>query len=111
MTQTHFTYVGPPGLHDGHVVAVERAGDSARVQVRTADGKSIALEFLGVTELSSIRPEGMLLHGLAELRADAPAPPRQFIFANSEEWDTAGLEIVAREFRVLGETADDQEHP
>jgi hypothetical protein len=99
VTEHAVTYVGPPELHDGHVVSVERAGDRATVRVRGADGTPIALEFTGVTTVTAVRPEGMLLYGLAELRG--PGAGRQFVFANWEEWDNAGLEIAAREFRVL----------
>ena len=99
MTEHAVTYVGPPELHDGHVVSVERAGDRATVRVRGADGTPIALEFTGVTNVTAVRPEGMLLYGLAELRG--PGAGRQFVFANWEEWDDAGLEIAARDFRVV----------
>ena len=99
MADGHIAYVGPPALHDGHLLAVARAGDRVTVRVRGADGREIALEFTGVTALSSVRPEGMLLYGLAELRGEGAA--RQFFFANWEEWDDAGLEITARDFRVL----------
>jgi hypothetical protein len=99
MGEEHIAYVGPPELHDGHLVAIERADDRATVRVRGADGREIALEFTGVTALTAVRPEGMLLYGLAELRAEGPQ--RQFFFANWEEWDDAGLEITAHAFRVL----------
>lgn len=106
MAQTHIAYVGPPELHDGHILAVERTGDRARVDVRAHDGRPITLEFTGVTHMSAVRPEGMLLYGLAEMRTDAEGSgrqgsSRQFLFANWEEWDDAGLEIAARDFRVL----------
>jgi hypothetical protein len=91
-------YVGPPELRSGHVVGVERGGDRARVRVQTADGRELTLEFNGVAALTAVHPEGMLLYGLAELPAEAPL--RQFLFANWEEWDDAGLEIAAREFTV-----------
>ena len=92
-------YVGPEGLHDGHLVSVERSGDTATVHIRTHDGETLALEFSGVQALTAVHPEGMLLYGLAEL--DVEGAPRQFVFANWEEWDDAGLEIAARDFRVV----------
>src|SRR3712207_4168509 len=99
MPEGNIAYVGPPELHDGRLLAVERAGDRATVRVRGADGRELALEFTGVTALSAVRPEGILLYGLAELPGEGAA--RQFFFANWEEWDDAGLEITARDFRVL----------
>lgn len=103
MSESSVNYVGPPELHCGHVIAVERAGDRATVRVRDADGRQVALEFGGVADLASVRPEGMLLHGVAELRQSELAHPdalRHFVFANEEEWDDACLEIAAREFWV-----------
>lgn len=99
MGQHAVRYVGPETLHDGHLVSVERNGDTATVRVRTHEGATLALEFSGVQALTAVRPEGMLLYGLAELEADGPV--RQFMFANWEEWDDAGLEIAARDFRVV----------
>ena len=96
-------YVGPPELHCGHVVGVHHAGDRATVRVRDADGRYVSLEFAGVAEFDAMRPEGMLLHGVAELRSADPAQRqaiRRFVFANEEEWDDAYLEVAAREFWV-----------
>jgi hypothetical protein len=103
MSENSITYVGPPELHCGHVLAVERAGDRATVRVRDADGRHVALEFDGVADFAAVRPEGMLLHGLAELRPTELGRQdslRYFVFANEEEWDDASLEIAAREFWV-----------
>ena len=103
MDQHAVRYVGPEALHDGHLVSVERSGDTATVRVRTHDGATVELEFSGVQALTAVRPEGMLLYGLAEFETQGPL--RQFMFANWEEWDDAGLEIAARDFRVV--PADD----
>ena len=103
MPERSIRYVGPPELHCGHVIAVERTGDRATVRVRDADGRHVSLEFAGVADFAATRPEGMLLHGLAEL---GPAELgqrdtlRHFVFANEEEWDDAFLEIAAREFWI-----------
>jgi len=96
-------YVGPPELHCGHVIGVQRTGDRATVRVRDAEGRDVSLEFGGVVDFAATRPEGMLLHGLAELRpSDASRHDtlRHFVFANEEEWDDAFLEIAAREFWI-----------
>ena len=103
MDQRAVRYVGPEGLHDGHLVSVERSGDTATVIVRTYEGETLRLEFSGVQTVTAVRPEGMLLYGLAEIDADGPL--RQFMFANWEAWDNAGLKIAARDFRVV--PADD----
>jgi hypothetical protein len=105
VSMSSITYVGPPELHNGHIIAFERRGDSATVRVRGADGRDVKLQFAGVADLAAVHPEGMLLHGLAELRpADLGQDDtlRHFVFANEEEWDDAYLEIAAREFWVVG---------
>jgi hypothetical protein len=110
MSESSIQYVGPPELNCGHVVGVYHAGDRATVRVRDADGRYVSLEFAGVVEFDAMRPEGMLLHGVAELR---PADRgdhrrlRRFVFANEEEWDDAYLEIAAEEFWV--DVADRQD--
>ncbi|MFN2565305.1 MAG: hypothetical protein ABR499_09895 [Gemmatimonadaceae bacterium] len=110
MPESSIRYVGPPELHCGHVVAVQRVGDRATVQVRDAEGRRVSLEFGGVVDFAATRPEGMLLHGLAELRPAELGQHdslRHFVFANEEEWDDAFLEIAAREFWVrLAERPD-----
>lgn len=111
MSGTRIEYVGPAELHDGHLLGYERAGDRVTVRVRGADGRDLALEFTGVTDVTASRPEGMLLYGLAELGADRIGPTRQFMFANWEEWDDAGLEIAAHDFRVLPSAAPANREP
>ena len=101
--ESSIRYVGPPELHCGHVISARRSGDRATVCVRDAEGRKVSLEFGGVADFEAVRPEGMLLHGLAELRSVDPGqrdPLRRFVFANEEEWDDAFLEIAAREFWI-----------
>jgi hypothetical protein len=96
-------YVGEPDFHDGSVVAVERAKDSARVRVRGASGKILVAEFSGVQAVRSNRPEGMLLYALTETRGEPPL--RCFVFANADEDSQAVLEIDAETFRVYDDAA------
>ena len=111
MGQRAVRYVGPDVLHDGHLVSVEQSGDTATVRVRTHGGETLALEFSGVQSLTAVRPEGMLLYGLAELETEGEGALHQFMFANWEEWDNAGLEISARDFRVLPAEAPTRPDP
>jgi hypothetical protein len=102
--ESSITYVGPPELQHGHIVSFERRGDRATVRVRGADGRDVTLQFDGVADLAVVHPEGMLLHGVAELRPAELGQPdalRHFVFANEEEWDDACLEIAAREFWLV----------
>ena len=102
--ESSITYVGPPEVQNGHIVAFQRNGDRATVRIRGVDGRHVTIQFAGVADLAAVRPEGMLLHGIAELRpADLGQPDtlRHFVFANEEEWDDACLEIAAREFWIL----------
>jgi hypothetical protein len=104
MPESSITYVGPPELQNGHIVAFERRRDRAAVRVRATDGRDVTVHFAGVADVAAVHPEGMLLHGVAELRPAAVAPGdtlRHFVFANEEEWDDAFLEIAAREFWVV----------
>jgi hypothetical protein len=102
--ESSISYVGPPELQNGHIVGFQRRGDRAAVRIRGVDGRDVTIQFTGVADLAAVRPEGMLLHGIAELRpADAGQPTglRHFVFANEEEWDDACLEIAARDFWVV----------
>jgi hypothetical protein len=102
--ESSISYVGPPELQNGHIVGFQRRGDRAAVQIRGADGREVTIEFAGVADVAAVRPEGMLLHGIAELRpaeGGQPAGVRHFVFANEEEWDDAYLEIAARDFWVV----------
>ena len=102
--ESSISYVGPPELQNGHIIGFERSGDRAAVHMRDAEGGRVTMQFAGVADLAVVRPEGMLLHGVAELRpADLGGSDalRHFVFANEEEWDDACLEIAAREFWVV----------
>jgi hypothetical protein len=104
MPESSITYVGPRELQNGHIVAFQRNGDRATVRVRGVDGRDVMIQFAGVADVAVLRPEGMLLHGIAELRPADVAQPnalRHFVFANEEEWDDACLEIAARDFWVV----------
>lgn len=102
--ESSISYVGPPELQNGHIVGFQRNGDRATVHIRGADGRQVTIQFAGVADLAAVRPEGMLLHGIAELRPaelGQPGALRHFVFANEEEWDDAYLEIAARDFWVV----------
>ncbi len=102
--ESSITYVGPPELRNGHILGFHRCGDRVTVRIRDVDGRDVNIQFAGVADLAAVRPEGMLLHGIAELRPADLGPGgtlRHFIFANEEEWDDAYLEIAAREFWVV----------
>ncbi|HYT17173.1 MAG TPA: hypothetical protein VEO18_02870 [Thermoplasmata archaeon] len=91
-------YVGPPDIHDGRIMRVERDGDHFWVDVKVESGEMLIFEFLGVTAIRSNRPEGMLLYSLSEMRSQAPL--RRFVFTNWDTRDDAFLEVVARDFFV-----------
>jgi hypothetical protein len=104
MPESSITYVGPPELQNGHVIAFQRNGDRATVRVCGVDGREVTIQFAGVADVAVQRPEGMLLHGIAELRPGDLGQPnalRHFVFANEEEWDDAYLEIAARDFWIV----------
>jgi hypothetical protein len=95
-------YVGDRDFHDGHVVTVDREGDTARVRVRGASGRGFVVEFRGVQVIRFEHPEGMMIYALSEMRALPPT--RRFVFGNWDEDDKSFLEIEAESFSVT----DDQ---
>lgn len=99
--ESAISYVGPPELQNGHIVDFQRNGDRATVRIRGVDGRHVTIQFAGVADLLAVHPEGMLLHGIAELRPAGRGGLRHFVFANEEEWDDACLELAARDFWVV----------
>lgn len=91
-------YVGDRDFHDGSVLAVECEGDSVRVRVSGYSGKTFLVEFFGVRNLKSNKPEGMWLYSLSEMRGEPPF--RRFVFVNAEDHDEALLELEAESFCV-----------
>lgn len=92
-------YVGPPDLHDSRIIKIEKVQDNLKVHVKSPEGKQFILEFLGVTNHTANQPEGMLLYALSEMHSTKGL--RKFVFVNWDDADTADLEIVAAEFRVV----------
>jgi hypothetical protein len=95
-------YVGPPELHDGAIVQVQESNEGIEVSVQGDDGKPFVIAFSGVRSISSNRPEGMILYGLAEMKDEGPG--RKFVFLNWDEKDEAKLEIIAADFAVLSDS-------
>ena len=94
-------YIGPPDLHDGRVLsASEPVHGNMQVRVVGASGSRYVLSFSGVSLLQSNNPIGMLLYGLAEF---AVGEAKRFVFVNWDETDTAALEVVALEMRVVAD--------
>jgi hypothetical protein len=91
-------YVGDPDLHDGSILEVVTSGEEVSVLVRGHSGRLFRVRFPGSEALRSKRPEGMLLHGLAETKTDSAL--RHFVFVNWHENDDAALELSARDFVV-----------
>lgn len=96
---TFVAYVGPPDIHDATVLRLTQKDDVATVYLRSSEGRPFTLEFSGITNIHAIRPEGMLLYALAEMRAESPL--RRFVFANWDEEDKATLEIIAKDWCVV----------
>src|SRR5271170_159117 len=62
-------YVGGPQLHDASVVRLDSDGKDIHVLIKSLDGGMFRISFLGVQEVSSNRPEGMMLYALVEIKA------------------------------------------
>jgi hypothetical protein len=95
------SYIGPPELHDSHILGLEQTGSVVRVLIQDYNRDLFTLQFSGVSELSAVDAEGMVLYALAEVKATAPR--RKFVFANWDEDSDARLEITAEDFCVSKE--------
>jgi 3-isopropylmalate dehydrogenase len=89
-------YTGDPDFHDGSIVKVRHVDNHLAVEVEGCSGTHYVVQFDGVKEVKSHRPEGMVLYALS---AQSGASPRRFVFANSAEQDEEGgdsiLEVTA----------------
>ncbi len=92
-------YIGIPEIHDAKVTGVQHVDDKVSVILNSYEQKSFRIEFDGVQSITSIRPEGMMVYSLSEMRA--PAPIRHFMFTNWDEEDDATLEIWAQGFTIV----------
>jgi hypothetical protein len=86
-------HLGPADFHDGSIESVERSADRVCVTVRGESGQRYSVTFSGVTDLHTVKPEGMLLYALSEVPAQGAV--RRFSFTNWEDEDDARLEISA----------------
>jgi hypothetical protein len=91
-------YVGPADLHDARIVSVDRDRDSLIVNIRSNEGRAFGVRFHGVRETRARDCEGMMLYALVERGAETP---RQYVFSNWDEDDSASLEITADGFEVI----------
>jgi hypothetical protein len=91
-------YVGSADLHDARVTSILRSGSAAEVRLVAHNGREIKVCFSGVKNLIADKPEGMMIYGLTELKAESPY--RRFAFTNWDEDDKRSLEILARDLKV-----------
>lgn len=81
-------------VHDGVVTRVQHSSEELQVQIETAEGQSVAFSFTRVQLVNAHQAEGMVLYSLSEMESSPPY--RKFVFANSDDDDSARLEIVAQ---------------
>lgn len=93
MTTEFLRYVGSANVHDATVERVIRRADEVDVIIQTSAGR-VTFEFHGIKALKSHRAEGMLLYSISEMSEEPPY--RRFCFVNSDENDSAELEVVAQ---------------
>jgi 3-isopropylmalate dehydrogenase len=95
-------YVGDADFHDGIIRKISKQADRLVLEVEGYSGARFAVCFGGVESVSSHKPEGMAISGLAEMEATSPL--RRFVFRNSYELEDEGgdssLDITARDFSV-----------
>lgn len=81
-------------VHDAVVRRVHQENERLEVDIETAEGQSVTFSFTGVQSVDADQAEGMLLYSLSEMESHPPY--RKFVFANSDDDDSARLEIVAQ---------------
>jgi hypothetical protein len=92
-------YIEPEELHDATLLRFAQEDNRVTVYIQGQEGRSFVFEFLDVTGIHAISPEGMILYSLTEMKAEPPL--RRFVFVNWDEEDKAALEIVAKDLRVI----------
>jgi len=92
-------YIEPEELHDATLLRFAQEDNRVTVYIQGQEGRSFVFEFLDVTSIHAISPEGMILYSLTEMKAEPPL--RRFVFVNWNEEDKAALEIVAKDLRVI----------
>ena len=91
-------YIGPADLHDARIVSVDRDRDSLTVNMQSYEGRAFGVRFHGVREMRAKDCEGMILYALVERGAETP---RQYVFSNWDDDDSASLEVTADGFEVI----------
>ncbi len=91
-------YVGGERFHDASVQRVIASQGEAEILLKDEDGHLFKTHFMNVDRIQSNHPEGMLLYGLAELKA--PPPQRRFVFVNWNESDDSLLDITAQGYEI-----------
>ena len=81
-------------VHDAVVRRVHQENERLQVDIETIEGQSVTFSFTGVQSVDAHQAEGMLLYSLSEM--ESPSLYRRFVFTNSDDDDSARLEIVAR---------------
>jgi hypothetical protein len=93
-------YIEPEELHDATLLRFAQEDYRVTVYIQSQEGRAFVFEFLDVTSVHALSPQGMILYSLTEMKAEPPL--RRFVFVNWDEEDKVALEIVARDLRVIG---------
>jgi hypothetical protein len=99
MTGEFVGYIGTADIHDAVVVDVERIDASVRVLLKTAEGKTIAIQFSAVSRMIERNAKGTMLYALCELSSELPV--RHFLFKNWDDRSPDPLEIFAASAEVI----------
>lgn len=92
-------YIGGSDFHDATIVSRRLRGTHLEVFLKDVNERPFQVHFSGVEGVKENQPEGMLLYALAELKGNSAL--RRFCFVNWNEKDSAELEVVATDCRVL----------
>lgn len=92
-------YLGDYRVHDGVIEEVSVMNGFATVVIISADQEKIKFEFSGVKEVRDTNAKGMMLYSLSEMSGEEPY--RYFVFTNWDDYGTASLEIIAKDYKLV----------
>ena len=91
-------YVGTADIHDAVIAGVEQSEASVRVLLKTAESKTLSIQFSAVSRLIERNAVGTMLYALCELSSKRPL--RHFLFKNWDDRSPDPLEIFAATVEV-----------
>ena len=93
MPDDRTAYCGPAELHDARVRHILRSDQGLTVELETAEGRPLIVQFVGVAAVEEHEALGMMLYALREEPGSSEA--RRFEFINWDAAAAASLVVTA----------------